>query len=159
MRPGKPTIFDLELRPNRPLSPRQARLLLVGVAGAFVLMGLRFAWLGAWPVLPFLLVDILLLGWAMRAARRAGQVREHLRLDADALELVRIAPLGKPSRLLLEPAFTSVELERLGADNNRLWLKSGARRIPLGSFLSPEERTSLSWAINHGLARWRMNRA
>ncbi len=147
--------FHLELRPNRSMPPRQFRLMMAGVAVIFFLMGLRFLFLGAWPILPFMLVDIGLLWWAMRASYRSGSAREELRLSETGLELVRIAPHGARQAVRMEPVWTRVELEPLGAQENRLWLTSSGQREPVGAFLSPAERADVADVVRDGLARYR----
>lgn len=158
MPPHKPAIFDLEMRPNRPLPVRQFRLMMAGVAGIFLLMGLRFLALGAWPILPFMAVDVALLWWALKASYRSGRESEHLRLDASGLELVRVAAHGRTQRTLIEARRARVELERLGADGNRLWLEAGGERYGLARFLSPGERVEIARVIDEGLARFRAGR-
>lgn len=158
MPPRKPAFFDLELRPSRPMAVRQMWLLLAGVGLIFLVMGLRFLFLGAWPILPFMLLDLALLGWALRESRRSGRQSEHLRLDADGLELVRIPAHGAPRRTLIEPHWARVELEELGEDENRLWLTSRGKRHPLGGFLSPPERADIARVIEDGLARFRVRK-
>jgi uncharacterized membrane protein len=151
----KPAIFDLELRPNRSMPRRHFWLMMAGVAAIFALMGLRFLFLGAWPMLPFMLADLALLWWAMRASYRSGQASEHLRLDEDGLELVRISSHGATRRTRIEPHWAQVELERMGDDGNRLWLRSRGDRHVLGQFLSPAERAELAQVIERGLATFR----
>jgi uncharacterized membrane protein len=157
MRPGKPAIFDLELRPNRSLPERRFRMMIAGVAAIFLLMGVRFLLLGAWPILPFMLADVCLLWWAMRASYRSGRASEHLRLDDDGLELIRINPHGAARRTRLEPHWARIELERLGEDGNRLWISARGGRLLLGSFLSPRERADIARVIEDGLASYRAN--
>ena len=160
----KPAIFDLELRPNRSLPQRHFWLMMSGVALIFLLMGVRFLFLGAWPILPFMLVDIGLLWWAMRASYRSGRESEHLRLDAEGLELVRIAAHGPVRRTRIEPHWARVELEEVGADQNRLWLTApnpaGSTRVRhgIGAFLSPGERVEIARVIEAGLAAFRERR-
>ncbi|MCG2840491.1 DUF2244 domain-containing protein [Sandaracinobacter sp. RS1-74] len=155
MPPRKPAIFDLELRPSRPMQPRQMWLLLAGVALLFGLMGLRFLFLGAWPILPFMLLDLGLLWWALGESKRSGRQSEHLRLDSDGLELIRIQPHGPVRRMRIEPYWAKVELESQGEGSNRLWLTARGARHPLGAFLSPAERAEIAHVIEDGLARFR----
>lgn len=159
MADSKPPLFlDLRLWPNRSMNPRHVPLVLGGVGLVFALLSLRFLLLGAWPVLPFLLVDLALLAWAFRASFRSGEAAEHLRLDSHALELVRVGPFGARQCHRLEPLAVKVELERFPDTRNRLWLASRDRRIAVGSFLSAAEREELARAIEAGLARWRSGR-
>lgn len=155
MQNGKPAFFDLELRPNRSLDPRHFRLLVAGVAAIFLLMGARFLFMGAWPIIPFMLADVGLLWWALHASYRSGRESEHLRLDADGLELIRIAPRGAARRTRLQAHWAKVELESLGDNQNRLWLKVHGARHPVGRFLSPAERADVARVIEDGLARYR----
>lgn len=155
MRHGKPAIFDLELRPNRSLDPRHSRLMIIGVAAVFLFMGLRFLLLGAWPILPFMLVDCALLWWALRASYQSARESEHLRLDAEGLELVRINARGVARRTQLQAHWARVELERMGENENRLWLTAHGTRHPVGRFLSPAERAEIARVIDEGLAQYR----
>ena len=160
----KPAIFDLELRPNRSMPERHFWRMIAGVAVIFLAMGVRFLLLGAWPILPFMLVDLVLLWWAMRASYRSGRASEHLRLDSEGLELVRVAAHGQVRRTRIEPHWARVELEELGADQNRLWLTapnpSGSTRArhAIGAFLSPGERAEIARVIEAGLTTFRERR-
>lgn len=148
-------ILDLVLWPHRSMAPRHFAWAVAGVALVFALMGLRFLLLGAWPILPFLLADGLLLAWALRASYRSGNAAERLRLDADGLVIERVNPLGVRRRVRLEPLAVRVELERFPDTRNRLWLRARQRREPLGAFLSAAEREELAAVVEEGLARWR----
>ena len=67
-------LLDLTLTPNRSLSRDHARLLVLVVGALFLLGSIRFLLLGLWPVIPFMIADVALLGWALigRRARTAG---------------------------------------------------------------------------------------
>ncbi len=159
MADGKPPLFlDLHLWPNRSMDPRMVRWVVAGVGALFALMGLRLLVLGAWPVIPFMVADLLLLGWALNASFRSGNAAEHLRLDGRVLELERVSPLGARRRYRLEPLSVRVELERFPDSRNRLWLRSRGQRLIVGGFLSAPEREALAREIEAGLARWRSGR-
>lgn len=156
---SKPAYFALHLRPNRSLSRRHFLWMIAGVAGIFLAMSLRFLALGAWPILPFMALDLALLWWAMQASYRSGDAVEELRLDGQGLELIRISPLGQRQRTLLPPHWAKVELEDCGDQQNRLWLRSGAQRVMVGWFLSPPERVEIAGVIETGLAQFRAGHA
>lgn len=151
--------FDLELNPGRSMGRRRFALVIAGVAAIFALMGLRFLLLGAWPILPFMLVDVALLAWAMRASYYSARASEHLRLDETGMELVRVNPAGRTSRTRIDAGWARVELEPVRPDGNRLWIRqNGNRRHEIGRFLSPAERAEIAPVIEAGLSRWRMDR-
>jgi uncharacterized membrane protein len=151
--------LDLTLTPNRSLHPRHARALIGGVGVVFLLGGLRFLLLGAWPVIPFMLADLALLWWAFRASYRSGRAYERLWIDGGGLTptltLARVSHHGIERRLVFEPFWTRVQLETLGDDENRLWLSTHGKRFAIGSFLSPAERVAVHDVIAAGLARCR----
>jgi uncharacterized membrane protein len=140
--------FDLVLTPSRPLLPQHARL-IVGAVGLVVGLGcLRALALGAWPILPFAILDVVLLWWAFRQTYRSGAARESIRLDDDALVIDRGG-----RRVRLEPFWTRAEL-----GDRRLCLAERGRRIVVGAFLPPDERREVHAVITAGLARWRDRR-
>jgi uncharacterized membrane protein len=142
--------LDLTLRPNPALGHRPQAL---AVAGAAVMMGLgalRFLLLGAWMVLPFMLVDLALLAWALhttsRRAARAALIRLDDReltveeRDGGALRLTRFDPAstraadGGPGTLLIE---------------------SRGKRVRLCGYLTARERADVVNVIEAALARRR----
>lgn len=146
--------FELLLTPNRSLERRHLPWLVGGVALVMGLMGLRFLVLGAWPILPFMLIDLGLLWWAFRASYRTGRAYEVVRLDDEALTVRKVTHSGIERRIRLEPYWTRVQIERLSARENRLWLASRGRRTAVGQFLSPAEREEIYAVIEEGLARY-----
>lgn len=148
-------LIDLTLTPNRSLDRRHSYWLIAGVGGVFLLLGLRLLLLSAWPVLPFMLADVLLLAWAFRASYRSGRAYEWLRIEDGWLTLCRVSPHGQRQPIRFDPGRTFARLERISEDQNRLWLASGPQRASVGAFLSPAEREALYPVLESGLARWR----
>ena len=151
-------LIDLTLRPNRSLDRAHARWLIAGVAGVFLLGGLRLLVLGAWPVVPFMLADIGLLWWALNASYRSGRAFETVRLDDTGLTIRKVSYHGRERRFRLEPYWARARLERIAADENRLWLASRNVRVLVGQCLSPAEREEIHDVIADGLTRWRGQR-
>ena len=147
--------LDLTLRPNRSLDRRHARWLILAVGGLFLLGGLRLLVIGAWPVLPFMVVDVALLAWAFRASYRSGGAFQTVRLDDAALVVRDVSPTGDARSTTLEPYFARARLEALPSEQNRLWLASRDVRVEVGRCLSPPERVAVHGVIDRALARWR----
>ena len=152
---GVAPYFDLVLTPNRSLDRRHARWLVAGVGLVMLLTGVRMLVLGAWPVIPFLVIDVALLTWAFRASYRSGRGFEALRLDEDDLVVRRRSPEGRERRIRLEPMSTTARLERMAMRQNRLWLTARGQRVAVGRFLSPGEREAIYEVIADGLERFR----
>ena len=134
--------LDLVFRPPASLSRGGARLVVGGAALVMTLAALRFWFVGAWLVLPFLLVDLALLAWAFRASRRSSQAFERLRLVGEELLVERVSAGGREERWRLPRAWTRVELEEQ-APQNRLWLRHRSRRLLIGKHLNRRERSEV----------------
>src|SRR5262249_23324257 len=90
-------LLDQVLRPSPPLAPKILLRILVGVA--FINLGLvaYFLFKGAWPIAPFMGLDVVLLGWAFRASTIAARREEHIVLTPSELSVERRFP-KKPLR-------------------------------------------------------------
>ena len=70
-------------RPNRSLTPAVRRGLIGLILAANTLIGLGFWLAGAWPVLPFAGLELLLLFVALRAVARRDAAFESIRLEGE----------------------------------------------------------------------------
>ena len=131
------------------------RWLVAGVGIIFFIGGLRFLALGAWPILPFMVVDVALLWWAFRASYRSGGGHERVVLDADSLTLLRVSPLGAEKRFGFEPLWTRVHVEETPLGDAHVFLAARGRRVRVGSFLSAPERREVGAAIAAALSAYR----
>lgn len=146
------------MRPNPPAGERAQWWLIAGVAAIMLFGALRFLWLGAWLVLPFMAVDVVLLWWALRASTRAASATETVRLDDAALTIHRVTSAGVARTVRLEPAGARVEVEGRGRADMRLWVAARDARIRLGEFLTLAEREEVRVALEAGLHRWQRAR-
>lgn len=145
--------FRAELRPNRSAGPRAFLILawlLGGVAGATATV---FLMLGAWPVLPFMGLEVgaalLLMGWHRRCTARQAEVLE---LNEREFRITRTDGQGRVRAIALEPYWLRAEL---AGQPPRVWLTTHGRRVSVGNALTEEERRDLHAALKDALARWR----
>ena len=87
---AEPLLLDLVLRPHRSLPKGGFRVLMAVLIAFGVAGGLVFLLLGAWPVLGFLGVDVVLVYLAFRVSYAAGRVYERIRLSPAALTVDRV---------------------------------------------------------------------
>jgi uncharacterized membrane protein len=149
--------YSAVLRPHRSLKRRTTTIVVLMLAGIWFVIGLAFIAAGAWPVLPFLGLEVLLLLFFFRLNERAGNVSEAINLTASALTVRRIDPWGKHSLFSFPPRWLQVNLEPApGADSwldNRLELRSHGRSLTIASFLPAHEREAVAVALRRALAR------
>jgi len=146
-----PVLLETVLRPSPPMKPR-ALLIILGVV---VLINFAFAAYfvsrGAWPVMPFLGVDIGLLAWAFRASTLAAQREERVRLTPEELHIARIAPKGARTELSLNPYWVRVEMDDPAEHWSQLTLWSKGKGERIGTFLAPMERASFALRLKDAL--------
>lgn len=148
---GSPFLLDATLHPHRSLTP-QAFMILFGVFGvASFTTGIIFASMGAWPVLGFFGIDVLLFYIAFRINYRRARLREIVRVTRQQLTVMRVQPDGRQKVWSFEPAWARVELHRPEEHDCRLEIASGRRKLALGEFLPPEERVAFASALRDAL--------
>jgi uncharacterized membrane protein len=151
----EPIVFDATLRPNPPLSVPVLR----AIVGVVALINLAFAVTltlhGAWPVMPFLGADVLLLAWAFRAVRIAARQHERVTLRPATLTIEQHPARGTPKEVVFNPYWVRVDVEEPENHWSRLMLRSHGRAVQVGSFLAPQDRESLADALKGALRRLR----
>lgn len=152
---SEPTYFDAVLHPNRSLGERGFMLLMAALAAVSFAGGVVFVSVGAWPVMGFLGLDVLLIYVAFRASYRSGRLVETVRLTDAALEVRRIDAYGRAAAWRVPPNWAKVELDNPGEHDCRVTLRSHGQSVVLGAFLSPRERKELAAALSAALARQR----
>ena len=149
------TYFDAVLHPNRSLGARGFVMLMMALAALSFVAGVVFISAGAWPVIGFFGLDVLLIYVAFRASYRSGRLVETVRLTDEALEVRRIDAYGRSAAWRVPPNWAKVEVDNPDEHNCRVVLRSHGESVVLGAFLSPPERKELAAALRLALARQR----
>jgi uncharacterized membrane protein len=145
-------LLDLVLRPHRSLTRSGFRALMIVLVAFGVFSGLVVLWLGAWPVLGFLGVDVVLVYLAFKASYAGGRAYERVRLSESALTVDRVDRWGRHSAVDLPPYWLRVDVDE---DASRLCLTSRGRTVAIASFLPPDELGDVADTIRAALARLR----
>jgi uncharacterized membrane protein len=151
--PAEPALLDVLLTPHRSLSPRGFVVLMTAVCAVSFAAGLAFYIMGAWPVVGFFGLDVLLIYLAFRINYRHGRIYETLRLTRRALTVERGDHWGKVSRWRLQPAWIQVLVDDSLRHESRLTLRSHGRSVTIGTFLTAEERLDLAKALRGALTK------
>src|SRR5215216_3580169 len=138
--------------PHRSLS-RTGFLLLMALVGSISFIGgTVFFWMGAWPVIGFLGLDVLLVYWAFRVNYRAAAAFEEVTVTPSELRVRRVSHRGQVAEWTLNPLWTQLARdthEEFGLQH--LFLVSRGRKLPVAGFLSPPERESFAAALSAAL--------
>lgn len=155
--PAEPApLFAARLVPYRSLSPAGFNLLMMGIVAVSFAGGLAFWLMGAWPVVGFLGLDILLIQLAFRLNYRAARAFEEVEITHDRLTVRKVSASGQTREFGFNPYWARLEVERR-PDRliSRLLIASHGQRLAIGSFLGPDERESFADAFSAALAKAR----
>lgn len=152
---ASPFLLDATLTPHRSLTPRAFMVLFGAFGVASFTTGLIFASMGAWPVLGFFGIDVLLFYIAFRMSYRQARHCEIVRVTRQQLTVRRVQPDGRQKVWSFEPAWARVELHRPEEHDCRLEIASGRRSLTLGTFLAPEERVAFAADLRRAISEAR----
>jgi uncharacterized membrane protein len=146
-------VFSVTITPHRSL-PQAGFALLLGTVALFNLGGgIVFWYVGAWPVVGFMGLDVALVWFALRWSRRQARRSEKLTITGSELQFSRYSHDQLLERLTFPRSFVYVDLERDAARDltGRLFLRSKGKVYEIGSFLGAEERVALAEALHKAL--------
>jgi uncharacterized membrane protein len=150
---GGPAIFSAVIRPHRSLSPRGFFLLMGLFGGIAFLAGLVFVLMGAWPVVGFLGLVVILVWWAFQANYRAARAQETVDVSESEILVRRICPRGTQAEWRFNPYWARLQIERDEEDEiRRLALTSHGERLEIADWLSPPEKADFAAALSGALS-------
>ena len=148
-------LFEATLYPHRSLPMPSFWILLACVAAVSFTLGLVFAAAGAWPILAFFGLDVLLFFLAFRVNYRAGRLFEHIQLFENEILVRRVHPNRRVQEWRMQPNWMQITVvpssEALKAPIPEVQLRSHGRSIGIGRFLTDGERASLAEALKSAL--------
>jgi uncharacterized membrane protein len=149
---AEPTIFSAIITPHRSLGTTGFIILMLAIGGISFVAGMAFLILGAWPVLGFFGLEVVLIYWAFRANYRAARAYEVVTVTATELTVRKVSHHGKVREWTLNPVW--VRLDRIAHAEfgiERLFLVSHGRRLAIAGFLGPHEKESFAHALSAAL--------
>ena len=146
-------LFSAVIRPHRSAGRPAARALAGTVAIALMVISVGFVIAGAWPVLPFFGLEVILLYAGLRFNQRTGNALEAINLTRSAFTVRRVDHWGNQSAFTFQPSWLQVDLCELPGHDNRLELRAHGRTVTIASFLQPHERRELALSLRRELSR------
>ncbi|MDX1400343.1 MAG: DUF2244 domain-containing protein, partial [Kiloniellales bacterium] len=117
-------LFDARLTPHRSLSPRGFLLLMSTICCISFIAGFAFFLVGAWPVVGFLGLDVVLIYFAFRINYRSGRIAEDLKLTREELKVVRTNYWGEEISWSFQPYWLQILTEDPKSRECRVLLRS-----------------------------------
>jgi len=148
---GASNTFRAVLTPNRSLSERGFLIVMIAVGLVSFCVGVGFAWMGAWPVLGFFGLDVLLIYWAFKRNYRDGREAETIEVSPYNVVLTRIDPKGRETRLDLNTYWVRLALDERSDGRTHLNLLVRNETFPIADFLSDDERRQFADVLRDAL--------
>jgi len=146
--PDEPALFCALITPHRSLGGAGFLVLMSAIGGVSFAAGIVFLILGAWPVVGFFGLDVVLIYWAFRINYRAARAYEEVMVTTSELRVRKVSHRGRVAEWSLNPLWVRLDRdthEEFGIE--RLFLVSRGRKLPIGGFLSPGEKESFADAL------------
>ena len=144
--------MDAHLRPNRSLSFNGFKIVVLSMAAMSFFTGLGFLAIGAWPVVGFFGLDVLLIYLAFKVNFKSGErERETIRVTAQEIAISRTCYRGQTGWWHVSPTFARVQVDRLNDYEATVRLTVGGTSVPLATCLSPPERLVFASALTSAL--------
>lgn len=147
--------FATSLVPYRSLSPNGFKWLIRAAIAANLAIGLPMLVFGAWPVLGFMGLDILLLWLLFKRSYLDARRSETLVLTDHDLIVERVAPDGEREQVRLDAYWLRVDWD---AEAERLVVVSRGNRVVIGRFLDPASRLEVAEQLKAAIAAMRAPR-
>jgi uncharacterized membrane protein len=148
----QPKLFSALLTPHRSLSRTGFLVLMAFLSIVSFAAGLAFLLMGAWPVLGFFGLDILVVYWAFRINFRHAKATEEISVTASELRVRRVSHRGHVVEWVLNPLWVRLDQKthaEFGIE--KLYLVSRGRRVSVASFLGADEKASFAKALTAAL--------
>jgi len=144
----------IHIRPNRSLPPQEFLPLFIAVSAVLVTIGVGFALLGAWPVLPFAGIEIVVVGLVFRWLYRHHDDEEQVVVSADRVRVVRRCG-GHEQVTEYNRYWARVSVAPAASIGQPMQLRIGShgRFVEIGAEVREEDRRRLADELKAVLAR------
>ena len=152
----EPTLFAADVTPHRSLDGFGFLAFMLILGGASLVLAVIFLAAGAWPIVAFLGLDVVLVYFAFQVNFRRAAAREQVLVTPSTLSVRRISHKGTFAEFTLNPLWVRLHRE-VDPDfgTQRLVLVSHGRRHPIAQDLSPAEKDSFAAALSFALGEAR----
>jgi uncharacterized membrane protein len=153
---GETILFEAVSTPPAGLTARGMRWLCGLACGVAAVPAVLFAVLGAWPVLGFIGVEVVLVLGLVALHRRWSRAAVETVLLTEGRLVIRHANgRGGQQSTELEPYWTRLTVEDRPGAVPVLLASARGRTVEVGRFLSPAEKMALAEALQAALRSYR----
>lgn len=142
--------FSLTLKRNCSISPAGLLGVFAALAAAALAIGAGFALAGAWLILPFAGLEVLLLGTAFVLYARRATDYERIELARGRLT-IEVAEALRTARYELDASRAQVLLQRTAGCGARVLLRGAGQELEIGRHLDASSRVEFAAQLSRRL--------
>ncbi|MET4387003.1 putative membrane protein [Bradyrhizobium sp. F1.4.3] len=149
---GEVQILSARLTPHRSLNRTGFLAVMLFLSAVGFVTGMVFLMMGAWPVLGFFGLDVLVVWWAFKVNFRTARASEEIVVTSSELRVRRVSHRGQVAEWTFNPLWVRLDQEvdeDFGIEH--LYLISRGRRLLIAGFLGPDEKASFYKALIEAL--------
>lgn len=135
--------FNVTFRPNSSLSAAAKQKVVVLLTVIPCLVGVGFAILGAWLILPFVGLEIVALAYAFYYINRHESDYESITIEGNNLVVIRCVN-QLTSQQVINPYWVTVLQHELPNGELHVYLQSHGKKIEVGRYLTRKQRELLA---------------
>jgi uncharacterized membrane protein len=128
---------------------------MLAIGAVSFITGMVFYLMGAWPVMGFFGLDVLLVYVAFKLNYLAARAFELVELTPSVLTLTQVTPTGKSKSFEFNPYWVRVLFTERPDGGNHLKLASHGRELEFARLLNDEERRAFAEVLSAALHRVR----
>ncbi|MGI9291626.1 MAG: DUF2244 domain-containing protein [Gammaproteobacteria bacterium] len=140
------------IRPNCSLPWRGVVRFYIGMVVVSFGIAIAFALNGAWLILPFAGLEMLILGAALYVVARRGSCWQAVSIHGDQIEVVSHDPASEQQQTF-QRAWAQVKLQqaRINGYPSQLTIRSHGRTIEIGGCLAEKEKEHLALELRQAM--------
>ena len=140
--------FKVTFKPNSALSAVSKQRVIVLLTMIPCVIGVVFCFLGAWPILPFVGLEIAALAYAFYYINKHEADYESIAIEGDSLVIERC--VGEIiSQHVTNPYWVKVVRHELPNGEMHIYLQSHGKEIEVGRYLTRKQRELLAKQLKH----------
>ncbi|MEM7618853.1 MAG: DUF2244 domain-containing protein [Pseudomonadota bacterium] len=148
-------LFSAVLTPYRSLGPKGFVVFMCLIGIISFLAGAFFLSIGAWPVMGFLFLDVLLIYLAFKMNYNSAKVYETVDLIDDLLTITRVMPSGKTKTWNFNAYWVRLDVQQAPGCPAVMSLASHGNVLVFGQFLTDNEKYDFAKALKKALRDYR----
>ena len=145
-------LFSAILRPHRSLGVKKFQILILVLGFIFFLIGSVFLYLGAWPIVGFLGLELFLIWGAYRLNYFSAHAYELVKVFPHEVYIRGVSNKGKISEFRFNPRWVQLIIERMEDEKiKQIRLMSSGKGCLVGNFLNPDDLETFAAAFGNAI--------